>query len=140
MNKQNNEQAGNKKPKFNFLIFIFVSAMVRALADGTHTPVIIVLLVLLAMVAGVLLAIKQGKIQKESFRGTAVSSLVQRAVSVRGDNSSQHNHNRLELGNSAEQCDDDDFLHWKKQLDGFLQAGLVDKKEYQVLLKKGRKE
>lgn len=47
-------------------------------------------------------------------------------------------HNRLHPEHAAE-CDDA-LTHWKKQLDGFLAAGIIDKNEYRVLMERYARE
>lgn len=48
----------------------------------------------------------------------------------------QHNHDRLtNTGHKPESG----FQHWKTQLDGFLEAGLIDKAEYKLMLERYRR-
>lgn len=49
-----------------------------------------------------------------------------------------HSHNRLNQ-TSVVRCTDG-YEHWVNQLNGFLSAGLIDKAEYRVLLKKHPRE
>ena len=53
---------------------------------------------------------------------------------------SEHSHDRLQSSNTAQLCDDDTYTHWKKQLDGFLEAGIIDRSEYNTLLKRYKPE
>lgn len=50
----------------------------------------------------------------------------------------EHNHDRLSVSNTAQVCDEDSYTHWKKQLDDFLEAGIIDRSEYNILLKRYR--
>ena len=52
-----------------------------------------------------------------------------------GGTSAAHSHDRLQgyTGNES------GAEHWKKQLDGFLAAGIIDRGEYRVLLERRRK-
>lgn len=47
---------------------------------------------------------------------------------------SEHSHDRLQSSNTAQLCDDDTYTHWKKQLDDFLEAGIIERAEYTALL------
>ena len=47
-----------------------------------------------------------------------------------------HSHDRLS-GYADGSCSSEE--HWKKQLDGFLSAGIIDRNEYRVLLERRRK-
>ena len=46
-----------------------------------------------------------------------------------------HTHDRLDTSVSAYHCSTQE-QHWKEQLDGFLAAGLIDRKEYKILWEK----
>lgn len=60
-----------------------------------------------------------------------VRTRVARAKAGRGSQKI-HSHDRLHP-NTAAPCTDPDE-HWKKQLDGFLEAGIIEKDEYRVLM------
>lgn len=49
----------------------------------------------------------------------------------RGGTAEHHSHDRIQ-GYAA--GGESGYMHWKKQLDGFLAAGLIDRKEYNELL------
>jgi len=56
--------------------------------------------------------------------------------SFRGGTAQAHSHDRVTgypVGTENEQ------EHWKKQLDGFLAAGIIDRSEYRVLLERRRR-
>ncbi len=52
-----------------------------------------------------------------------------------GGSSAAHSHDRLQ----GYRGDEDQTEHWKKQLDGFLEAGIIDRSEYRVLLERRRR-
>ena len=52
-----------------------------------------------------------------------------------GGTAAAHSHDRLQ-GYHGEESGAD---HWKKQLDGFLEAGIIDRSEYRVLLERRRR-
>ena len=52
-----------------------------------------------------------------------------------GGTAEQHSHDRLQGYRGEENVGE----HWKKQLDGFLAAGIIDRSEYRVLLERRRK-
>ena len=56
--------------------------------------------------------------------------------SFRGGTAQAHSHDRItgyQVGTENAQ------EHWKKQLDGFLEAGIIDRNEYRVLLERRRR-
>ena len=52
-----------------------------------------------------------------------------------GGTAAAHSHDRLQgyAGNES------GFEHWKKQLDGFLEAGIIDRSEYRALIERRRR-
>ena len=52
-----------------------------------------------------------------------------------GGTAAEHSHDRL----AGYAGDEDKTEHWKKQLDGFLEAGIIDRSEYRVLLERRRR-
>jgi hypothetical protein len=52
-----------------------------------------------------------------------------------GGTAASHSHDRLQ----GYRGDEDKTEHWKKQLDGFLAAGIIDRSEYRVLLERRRR-
>ena len=52
-----------------------------------------------------------------------------------GGSSAAHSHDRLQ----GFRGDENPAEHWKKQLDGFLEAGIIDRSEYRVLLERRRR-
>ncbi len=65
-------------------------------------------------------------------RSAAVTPAARRTTA-----SAQHSHDRL-AGYTEGSCGD--LEHWKKQLDGFLEAGIIDRAEYRVLLERRRSD
>ncbi len=74
----------------------------------------------------------------------AVSLAVQKAKGVEdrpasrgaarhGGTSAQHSHDRIQGYTTGAE---NGYIHWKKQLDGFLAAGIIDRKEYMALLER----
>ena len=57
------------------------------------------------------------------------------SVSPMSAQSVQHSHDRL----SGYHGEESGFDHWKKQLDGFLEAGIIDRAEYTALLERRRR-
>lgn len=55
------------------------------------------------------------------------------AETTRKTSATLHSHDRLS-GYTDGSCGDEE--HWRKQLDGFLAAGIIDRSEYKVLLEK----
>ena len=43
----------------------------------------------------------------------------------------EHSHDRIEHAEKYSYCTGEE--HWRRQLDGFLKAGIIDRKEYRVL-------
>lgn len=89
------------------------------------TVVIAIVTVVIAVaIAGVAFAAKKAR--------AAESKPVSRAAQPRP--AAQHSHDRIQGYTGSE----DGYEHWKKQLDGFLAAGLIDRKEYMALLERRR--
>ena len=57
------------------------------------------------------------------------------SVSPMSGQSTQHSHDRL----SGYHGEENGYDHWKKQLDGFLEAGIIDRSEYRALLERRRR-
>ncbi|MBQ6466299.1 MAG: hypothetical protein IJJ43_08535 [Oscillospiraceae bacterium] len=95
-------------------------------SHGRVDPVVLVVIgsvVLIAIIVAVSLAANK-----------RLKSAEQRPASPRAPTGAQqHSHDRIQGYTAA---DENEFLHWKKQLDGFLAAGLIDRKEYNALLER----
>ena len=86
--------------------------------------------VLAAIVLVIVLAITIARVKK--VRATKRFD----GIKARGGGTAQaHSHDQLQgyRGNETP------AEHWKKQLDGFLEAGIIDRSEYRVLLERRRK-
>ena len=90
-------------------------------ADPT-VVIAIVTVVIAVVIAVVALAAKKAR--------AAADKPVSRAAQPRP--ATQHSHDRLQGYTGSE----DGYEHWKKQLDSFLAAGLIDRKEYNALLER----
>lgn len=68
----------------------------------------------------------------------AVGIVVGLVLRKRKASKGEHCHDRLHPEHTAA-CPDR-MAHWKNQLDGFLEAGLIDKAEYKVLMERYTRE
>ena len=139
-----NNQNRNKKKKGGGLwaviaAVIIVFNMLEGEMDGRgweyllwrlrHNPTAIAAIatvVIVAVIVAVSVAITKAKgvEDKPMSRGTAAAR--------RGGTSAHHSHDRIQGYVGAE----NEYEHWKKQLDSFLAAGLIDRKEYNALLER----
>ncbi len=101
-----------------------------------HSPVLVIAIV--AIVISVVIALtalaankrlNAEKSPRSTSTGNAADRPVRRAVST----GAQHSHDRIQGYTTGSE---DGYTHWKKQLDGFLAAGIIDRKEYQALLER----
>ena len=84
--------------------------------------VVLVIIVLIVVLSRALKSAKERRIDGvQSARG--------------GGTAAQHSHDRLQ-GYAG---DENGAEHWKKQLDGFLEAGIIDRSDYRALLERRRK-
>ena len=100
---------------------IIAAAFIGMVSENADRPeLLIVVLGGLALLAGLIVAVvylakKKGAEKKEI------------------NNPFTHSHDRLSR-QAAANCSVDE--HWKAQLDGFLKAGIIDRKEYAVLMER----
>lgn len=66
-----------------------------------------------------------------------IRSIITAARTSKGETVT-HSHDRLSNNNTIFVESIDGFEHYKRQLDGFLEAGIIDKNEYKVLFRKYR--
>ena len=99
-------------------------ALVSALAA------VVVLVALVVIVAAVAKSAKDKR-----FDGIKRQRGASAAVSPMSGQSVQHSHDRL----SGYHGEESGMDHWKKQLDGFLEAGIIDRSEYRALLERRRR-
>ena len=142
MNQQNSRNRKKKKGGglWGLLAaFIIIFNMLASEVDGRdfdyylwrlrHNPTllaVIVGVVIVVVIVAVSLAIQKAKgvEDKPTSRGTAAQ---------RGGAPAQHSHDRIQGYTTGAESG---YMHWKKQLDGFLAAGLIDRKEYMALLER----
>ena len=75
------------------------------------------------IIAAIKAAVRSAKRENNTFA----------AETTRKTSAPLHSHDRLS-GYTDGSCGDEE--HWRKQLDGFLAAGIIDRSEYKVLLEK----
>ena len=93
--------------------------------------VVVALVVLVIIVSAIAKSAKNKRFDGiKRQRGASSAS-----VSPMSGQSVQHSHDRLS-GYHGEESGAD---HWKKQLDGFLEAGIIDRSEYKALLERRRR-
>ena len=97
-----------------------------------HNPTLaIAILAIVISVVIALIALAANKKRMAADQPVRRSSTAARS----GGTAAQHSHDRIQ-GYTA--GSEDAYLHWKKQLDGFLAAGIIDRKEYIALLERRR--
>ena len=100
------------------------------------SALVISLAAVIGLVALVVIVCAVAKSAKDKrFDGVRTRRRDATAVSPMSGQSVQHSHDRLQ-GYHGEESGMD---HWKKQLDGFLEAGIIDRSEYKVLLERRRR-
>lgn len=107
-------------------ILIIVIALISNIADsnGSSSGVLAAVFFFIFIFIAVFLLIKRAKAKKQgSAYGTHAPA----------SGTSVHSHDRI-TGYTDNSCDG--LTHWKKQLDGFLKAGIIDKNEYNTLMRK----
>ena len=92
-----------------------------------------VVVALVALVVIVSAAAKSAK--NKRFDGIKRQRGASASVSPMSGQSVQHSHDRL----SGYRGEESGLDHWKKQLDGFLEAGIIDRSEYRALLERRRR-
>ncbi len=121
-NQQKNKDTKKRLGGLVFFVSILSVNLVRTLLQSGEAEVLLLpLLVVLAIAVPVgifAIAAKKGLLK------------------AGGTKAQLHSHDRLQNDNSAELCEDDGSTHWKKQLDGFLASGIIDRSEYNTLLKR----
>ena len=75
------------------------------------------------------------KAREKRFDGVRTRRSASASVSPMSGQSVQHSHDRL----SGYHGEESGMDHWKKQLDGFLEAGIIDRSEYKALLERRRR-
>lgn len=116
---------------------IVVMNVVNMPMGGTENVVVFVMLVWLIAVIFVFLTV--AKKVKNRGNSEAVRQKMKQMGFVTRDEP-EHSHDRLSVNNTAQVCDEDSYTHWKKQLDDFLAAGIIERSEYNTLLKRYKTE
>lgn len=148
MDNRKNTAGGQGDPKklaplLLFVLFFLIN-LIRSAGVGETSSEALILAVLFAIIGlsiAVFVTVAKKKMGEsgnvKTFKSPAAAIQAQRVKrSAPGGIASpgEHSHDRLQTGSTAQECDDDSLLHWKKQLDGFLQAGIIDRSEYNTLL------
>lgn len=94
-------------------------------------PETLVALVMAALALIVVIAVIVRLARRAAGKSGAAPASPQRSAGER------HSHDRLSGYSAGRETADG---HWKKQLDSFLEAGLIDKAEYRVLLERRRND
>lgn len=121
-----------KEKKKGSWLSVFIIIMVAAAVASEDSEVLkvsIILAIVVAVVGFMVFAVagaaKKGSGNIDTFSGTK--------------NKNVHSHDRLTVS-SSELMECNGLDHYKKQLDGFLSAGIIDRSEYNVLLQKYRSQ
>lgn len=120
-----------EKKKGSWLSVFIVMMVTAAIAaeDSDEVKAIIILAIVAAVIGFIIFAVvssaKKGSGNIDTFSGTK--------------NKNVHSHDRLTVS-SSELMECNGLDHYKKQLDGFLSAGIIDRSEYNVLLQKYRSQ
>ncbi len=143
MNKKNKTPAPKEKQRLIALGVLAAIAVARTITGSGLGYIIVPLLMifLLALLVGVLAArrLKAAGVSKQNLRSFGTKMDLGSVGKKLRERFGEHSHDLLDKNNTAEACDDDSLLHWQKQLDSFLKAGIIDKQEYNTLLNNARK-
>ena len=127
LNNQNQSQTPRKKKKggIGWLIFLLIIWAVNRL-DAEKVQRFFSRLQLLVIVLAVTISRVKKVRAARRFDGVKAKG---------GGTAAAHSHDRLQ----GYRGDEDKTEHWKKQLDGFLEAGIIDRAEYRTLLERRRR-
>lgn len=95
-----------------------------------HNPTLAI--AILAVVISVVIAVIALAAAKRRSADAVNAHKATRSETYGGGTAAQHSHDRIQGYTGGE----NEYEHWKKQLDGFLAAGIIDRKEYQALLER----
>ena len=118
----NRLNAGDLQRFFSRLRWMFRTGNVRLDSTAVGVIAVIVLVIVLAVTISRVKKVSAAK----RFDGIRARG---------GGTAAQHSHDRLQ-GYRGEESG---MEHWKKQLDGFLEAGIIDRSEYRVLMERRRR-
>lgn len=111
-----------KKPTALIWIALFIFISIISEVDGFDSDVFIGLIVFVIFAVVIF---------------SVVRAIVKASRKVKGEPAA-HSHDRLSTKNTNFVESIDGFEHYRRQLDGFLEAGIIDRNEYKVLFKKYR--
>ncbi len=126
----NNLDSDKVRRFFSRLQWQFRTGRVDMRALTAAVAVVIALVALVVIVSAVAKSAKNKR-----FDGIKRPRGASASVSPMSGQSVQHSHDRLQ----GYRGDESGLEHWKKQLDGFLEAGIIDRSEYRVLLERRRR-
>ena len=115
---------------FSRLKWSFRTGRINSRAAISAIAVVVALFLLI-----VIIGVVAKKAREKRFDGVRTRRGGAAGVSPMSSQSVQHSHDRLQ-GYHGEESGAD---HWKKQLDGFLEAGIIDRSEYKALLERRRR-
>lgn len=134
---KNNNKKPNGAPLVLLPILIGIVTAMNVSTGGPENVVVFVMLVWIIAVIFVFLTV--AKKVRNSGNSEAVRQKMKQMGFVTKEQP-EHNHDRLSVSNTAQVCDEDSYTHWKKQLDDFLAAGIIERSEYNALLKRYKTE
>lgn len=142
MQKKDTKQPDKSKVVSAILVItlILVANILDQAEKGAPEMIVVAVMVMIIGISvGLFVAVAKKKV------GGAVvdKEAVRRRMSKMGfavKESPEHSHDRLQSNNTAQVCDEDEYTHWKKQLDDFLEAGVIEKSEYNTLLSRYKSE
>ena len=128
----------NKNPKAAPLALLPILFGIIMVMNVVNMPMgepedVIVFVMLVSIIAFIFVFLTVAKKANGSANAEAVRQKMNRMGFVTKEQP-EHNHDRLSVSNTAQVCDEDSYTHWKKQLDDFFEAGIIEKSEYDTLL------
>ena len=116
-NKRDDRQKSN--PIAIVIVIVAAAAtMLENVAGGRSSIIgVVIVLGIVGVVAGLIYAVIKKK-----------------QAEAKENESFNHSHDRLNKTAVGDDCSVDE--HWKNQLEGFVKAGIIDRSEYQVLLRR----
>ena len=117
-NKKNKKNKKSPVPALIILAVFLLSAIGDELDSDVFMPILSIIIIIAVIAAVLYFAVKN----------------VKKNVSMDFD----HSHDRLSA-NTLKIEAYDSFEHYKRQIDGFLAAGIIDRAEYKVLYEKYKK-
>ena len=130
MNKNKKQKSPLALVPILFGLAIGLNVMESGNTSGESTVVFVLLMVIITFIFVFLTVAKKAN---GSGNAEAVRQRMKQLGFVTREQP-EHSHDRLSVSNTAQVCDEDSYTHWKKQLDDFLEAGIIDKSEYSALL------